>query len=54
VRRLIDEERGAGPHSVTWNGRDAEGRPLPAGVYFSQLVAGEHVQSRKLVLVQGE
>ena len=49
---LVDEERGAGQHVVIWTGRDTNGRPLPAGVYFSQLIAGEYVQARKLVLVR--
>lgn len=34
VAVLEDREQAAGPHSVTWNGRDAEGIPVPAGVYF--------------------
>jgi uncharacterized repeat protein (TIGR02543 family) len=54
VGRLLDEERGAGQHTVIWSGRDAEGRALPAGVYFSQLVAGDYVRARKLVLVRGK
>jgi hypothetical protein len=26
--------RAAGPHVTTWDGRDAQGRPVPAGVYL--------------------
>jgi hypothetical protein len=51
VRRLIDEERDAGQHNVTWSGRDRDGRALPSGVYFSQLIAGDYVRARKLVLL---
>ncbi len=54
VRRLVDEERGAGQHAVTWAGRDSDNRPLPTGVYFSRLVAGNFVQARKLVLLRGD
>jgi hypothetical protein len=54
VRRLVDEERGAEQYTVTWAGRGTDGRPLPAGVYFSQLVAGDYVQARKVILLRGD
>jgi hypothetical protein len=54
VRRLVDEQRGAGQHAVTWAGRDTDGRPLPTGVYFSRLVAGDFVQAKKLMLLRGD
>ena len=52
VVRLDAGEHDAGTHSVTWNGRDASGRPVASGVYFYQLegVAGLH--SRKMVLLK--
>ena len=52
VARLLDSEREAGRLSVVWNGRDGDGRPLPSGVYFARLSAGERVDSHKLVLVK--
>jgi len=51
-RRLAELHRGPaaeGTHEVTWSGRDASGRPLPAGVYFARLEAGGVVQTVKLV-----
>ncbi|MBD3333941.1 MAG: hypothetical protein GF355_00310, partial [Candidatus Eisenbacteria bacterium] len=32
--------RGAGMGELTWTGRDAAGRPLPAGVYFARVSTG--------------
>ena len=52
VARLLDGTREAGRLSVVWNGRDGDGRPLPSGVYFARLSAGERVDSHKLVLVK--
>ena len=52
VRTLIDEERPAGPHAATWDGRDEQGRRLPSGVYLCRLDAGGHAATRKLVLAK--
>jgi hypothetical protein len=49
VRRLLDGPRGAGPHRTIWDGRDSEGAPLPAGVYFSRLEVGDRAESAKLL-----
>lgn len=40
VRVLLDGKVGAGSKRVRWAGRDAQGRPLPSGVYFLRLEAG--------------
>lgn len=52
VRTLVDETRPEGRHTVVWNGRRADGTPLPSGVYFMRLSAGDFQQSRKIVLMR--
>ena len=37
VRTLLDERRAAGIHAARWDGRDADGRTTPAGLYFVRL-----------------
>lgn len=37
VRQLFNGPCSSGEHAATWDGRDATGRPVPAGVYFSRL-----------------
>jgi hypothetical protein len=37
---------------ITWSGTDQRDRPLPAGVYFVQLTAGEYSETRKVLLVR--
>jgi hypothetical protein len=52
VRTLIDRMLAPGAHRVTWDGRDEEGRPAPAGVYFARLHSRQGETSRKLVLTR--
>lgn len=47
VSRLVDENKQPGKYSVAWN---AEG--MPSGMYFYKLVAGEFVETRKMVLMR--
>jgi photosystem II stability/assembly factor-like uncharacterized protein len=50
VATLVNGERDRGGHSVMWNGRDASGREVAAGVYFARLRAGSFSATRKMVL----
>jgi len=52
VAVLVDANRPAGRHVVRWDGRDAQGRPAPAGVYVARLRAGDRTESRKLALIK--
>jgi len=52
VRALLDEPRGAGEHSVIWDGRDDAGRSVASGVYFYRLEAGSSTETRRMVLVR--
>jgi predicted outer membrane repeat protein len=52
VRTLAEGTYAAGPHEKVWDGRDAQGRPLPSGVYFGRLEAGGVRNSRALVLTR--
>ena len=41
VRTLASSTMSAGPHALVWDGRDASGQRVPAGVYFVRLrIAG--------------
>jgi flagellar hook assembly protein FlgD len=37
VRRLLDAEAPTGETRVRWDGKDANGAPVSAGVYFARL-----------------
>ncbi|MEZ4387246.1 MAG: FlgD immunoglobulin-like domain containing protein [Candidatus Krumholzibacteriia bacterium] len=52
VRRFALGVLPAGPHRVTWNGRDAAERELPSGVYLVQLTSPAGSAAAKAVLVR--
>lgn len=52
VATLIDGPLAAGRHTITWNGRDRDGRDAASGVYFARLVVGSDVLTRKLMLLR--
>lgn len=49
---MIDEERGAGAHSVTWDGITDVGRLAPSGMYFYRLISGEETLTKKLLVLR--
>ena len=52
VVQLLNERRGAGSHTLTWEGMDKAGRRVPSGIYFARIQAGEKVEAKKLVLTK--
>jgi hypothetical protein len=49
VRTLVDGIQPAGPHAITWDGRDASGSPTAPGVYFLRLDADHQTRVRRVV-----
>jgi hypothetical protein len=49
---LSDHEFAAGPHTLTWNGRDSQGAAMPSGIYVVRLESESRVESRKLMLIR--
>jgi len=52
VRTLVDGPMPAGRHEVEWRARDDEGQPVSSGIYFYHLVAEDHTETRKMVLMK--
>lgn len=44
---LVNEEKPAGTYELTWNAAN-----LPTGVYFYQLIAGDYVVTKKMLLIK--
>ncbi len=39
-------------HSVSWDGKESKGMDVGSGVYFNQLHVGDHVETKKMVLIR--
>jgi len=58
VKKLINDQKEAGYHSVEWNGTDAYGRKVGSGIYFYRISAknlrngSEFIQTKKMVLLK--
>ncbi len=52
IGTLIDTQYAAGFHSVRWDGKDRNGRPVSSGVYLYQIQAGEFSRVRKMSLIR--
>jgi hypothetical protein len=52
VRTLFDGAAGAGPQSVTWDGRDEMGRRLASGVYYCELATEGSRTTQAMVMLK--
>jgi hypothetical protein len=49
---LVNRDQSAGRYQVNWDGCDKLGHPVPSGVYFYRLQAGEFKAVKKMLLVR--
>ena len=52
VRGLGDGDLAAGEHVIAWDGLDAAGHPVPAGLYFARLDADREHLMRRVVRIR--
>ena len=52
VRQVWNGPLAAGEHRLTWDGRDAGGQPVAAGVYLYRLQVGDQTRIRKMVKLE--
>ncbi|NNE43490.1 MAG: T9SS type A sorting domain-containing protein [Gemmatimonadetes bacterium] len=52
VATLWDGMAERGRHDVVWDSRNVAGRPVAAGVYFYRIDAGDHRETRRLVVLR--
>jgi hypothetical protein len=52
VVTLKQGNQSAGEHTVVWDGNNESGHAVASGVYFYRIIAGDNVQSRKMLLLK--
>jgi len=52
VKRLVDDSKAAGNHSVVFDGTDNNGRSVASGVYYYKMQAGKFRSTRKMILMK--
>jgi flagellar hook assembly protein FlgD len=52
VRKLAGGSAALGSHTLSWDGRDDRGNPLPSGLYFCTLRSADAVLTKKLVKLE--
>jgi len=52
IRTLIKEDKPAGSYQVYWDGKDDQGKAMSSGIYLFELMSGEFVQSKKMIMMK--
>jgi hypothetical protein len=52
VITLLDGQKSAGYHSVSWYGKDSYGRPVASGVYFCRVQYEDEADVQKMILLR--
>ncbi|MCA9729263.1 MAG: T9SS type A sorting domain-containing protein, partial [Candidatus Eisenbacteria bacterium] len=52
VRKLVDDDRNVGTHTLRWDGRDDDGRRLPQGIYYQRFAADGKERIQRLVVLR--
>ncbi|OGU33144.1 MAG: hypothetical protein A2068_02460 [Ignavibacteria bacterium GWB2_35_6b] len=52
IRTLVSGQANAGSYNVVWNGKDNFGHSVSSGAYIYQIVAGNFIQTRKMILLK--
>ena len=52
VATVLENTLPAGSFAAHWNGRNSQGEPVGAGVYFSRLITDERTSSHAMVLIR--
>jgi hypothetical protein len=52
VRTLVEEVKESGYYSIQWRGLDKNNRPLPPGIYFLRMEAGDFIETQKILRIK--
>ncbi|MFC1483700.1 T9SS type A sorting domain-containing protein [Candidatus Neomarinimicrobiota bacterium] len=52
IVQLVQDRMEAGYQQIIWNGRAANGRDVPSGIYIARMTTSEYTKSMKMVLLK--
>jgi hypothetical protein len=52
VKELLNESRGAGYHTVIWNGKNETGQQVSSGLYIYRVESAKGAVSKKMLLIK--
>lgn len=52
VRTLVDTAQNSGSHTTVWDGKNEAGQVVSSGLYVYKLTAGNHAQTKKMLLLR--
>jgi len=53
IRSVVNQQvLSPGEHSFVWDGKNDEGKPVAAGIYFYKVTAGSFSSTRKIVMLK--
>ena len=52
VRTLVDQQKGAGYYSISWDGKNDQGWQVSSGIYLYKMKTKDFLKGRKLILIK--
>jgi len=52
IKTLVSEYKEVGRYSVSWDGINESGQPVPSGVYFYRLTTKDHSETKRMMLLK--
>jgi hypothetical protein len=52
VRLLVAEKQEQGMHSIPWDGKSSDGIPVSSGVYYYTILARDHKETKRMILLR--
>ena len=49
---MVEEVQTSGNKTIHWDGKDDQGEEVANGIYFYRLKAGDHSETKKMVLIK--
>ncbi|MFH2050471.1 MAG: S8 family serine peptidase [bacterium] len=52
IKSLVNEQKVAGYYTISWDGKNDQGKLMSSGVYFCQITAGDFIKTRKMLFLR--